>query len=396
MSIRLASRNTSRASETSLKSGPQLGMMWKSLLEKLSDWYAPSIAFLIAVAFVPGISGAATSPRWAIAAVSLWFLEWYCLPFVAFCFFAVDFDSAVHWAIVCAAFSWGLRYGRISGEADKHGGGRQTRSGKNVENRHAFDVGKVKQATALYHAIPRVIAAFCCGVAVSGAAAIFQSRGWAWIPQVVSPAGLFLNKNFMGETACLALIAALQYRLWFPALICLPALALSTSRASWLAALIALLCICSIRQLVVLLSLCLPVALAAWYMGFASDASLLQRFEIWHGALQNLHWFGSGAYDYSTVQNREPNLHNDWLQLIYEFGIIGLIPMAVILAAANNRGGLPFVVSLLVIGSFGFPLQMPATAWFSAFIVGHFVGLSFNVGGVALCHRHEARKLRAA
>jgi hypothetical protein len=309
-----------------------------------AKWFAPATAFLISVAFWPGISGAATSPRWAIAAVSLGYLDWRLLPFVAFCFFAVDFDSAVHWAIVCAAFCWGLNEGQGTGSN-----------------------------------IRKVCAATCGGIAISGVIAAFQCYGFEGIPQLAIPGGLFLNKNFMGEAACLALIASLQYRLWLPALICVPALILSTSRASWIGAILSICFILPWRWAAGLLFLAAIMLCAGYLAGVeTSPATLLQRLSLWHDAIQNFHWLGSGAYDYSTIQYREPNLHNDWLQLIYEFGIVGLIPLIVVFMAGGN--GLPFAVALLVIGSFGFPLQMPATAWFAAFMLGHFVGRGHDAG----------------
>lgn len=314
--------------------------------KKSSELYAPCIAFLVSIAFWPGISGAATSPRWAIAAVSLGYLDWKLLPFVAFCFFAVDFDSAVHWAIVCAAFCCGLNEGQ------------GTRSN-----------------------IRKVCAATCGGVGISGVIAIFQYFGWQSISQVASPGGLFLNKNFMGEAACLALIASLQYRLWLPGLICVPALILSTSRASWIATILSLLFLLPWRWGCVLLSTAVILLFIGWQTGvnLSSFSSMDQRLWLWNDALHNLHWFGSGAYDFSTIQYREPNLHNDFLQLVYEFGVISIIPLGVLLFSISERS-MAFVVAITVIASFGFPLQMPATAWFAAFMLGHFVGCGHDEG----------------
>lgn len=335
------------------------------LWSRASELYAPCIAFLVSVAFWPGISGAATSPRWAIAAVSLGYLDWKLLPFVAFCFFAVDFDSAVHWAIVSAAFCWGLSHG--------------------IHETAVGGISRGSEAIAARSSIPKIICAYCIGIGCSGLLAACQEFGFDGIPQVAPPGGLFLNKNFMGEAACLALIASLQYRLWLPALICVPALILSTSRASWIATILSLCCLLPRRWALALLSLAVITLFIGWQSGtnLSGLGTLEQRLWLWNGAAQNLHWFGSGPYDFSTMQYREPNLHNDWLQLIYEFGVIGLIPLIVVFMAGGN--GLPFVVALLVIGSFGFPLQNPATAWFAAFMLGHFVGVGTDASRSPIC-----------
>lgn len=326
-----------------------------------NELYAPLIAFLISVAFWPGISGAAISPRWAIAAVSLGYLDWKLLPFVAFCFFAVDFDSAVHWAIVCAAFCWGYKINEMA-----------------KENSYS----RILYATIGSTTSERAMVAFASGIGISGIIASAQSIGWLnSIPQVAIPGGLFLNKNFMGEAACLALIANLQYRLWLPALICVPALILSTSRASWIATILSLLFLLPWRWAFALLSAAVILLFIGWQTGvnLSSFSSMDQRLWLWNDALHNLHWFGSGAYDFSTIRYREPNLHNDFLQLVYEFGIISILPLGVLLFSISERS-VAFVVAIIVIASFGFPLQMPATAWFAAFMLGHFVGCGTDEG----------------
>lgn len=95
---------------------------------------------------------------------------------------------------------------------------------------------------------------------------------------------------------------------------------------------------------------------------------------MWSDAIEHLKIFGNGTYDALFTFGRASQLHNDWLQLIYELGLFGLIPLAAILAAGWNPQYIPFVAALLVVGSFGFPLQMPATAWFAAFVIGHSLG----------------------
>jgi uncharacterized membrane protein YqaE (UPF0057 family) len=49
--------------------------------------------------------------------------------------------------------------------------------------------------------------------------AIAQWLGFDGVPQLAPPAGLFLNKNYMGEPAALLLLALLALRAWIPALL---------------------------------------------------------------------------------------------------------------------------------------------------------------------------------
>lgn len=316
-------------------------------MQIIKSYAAPATAFAISVAFVPGISGAATSPRWAIAALSLFFLDWRALPFVAVCFAVLDFDAAVHWAIVSAAFCWGLKYDP--------------------------DTSGMERAT-----VKRTVQAFSMGIGISSIAAVLQSAGWSVIPQAIAPAGLFVNKNILGEAACLALIASLTYRQWLASVMVLPALLLTTTRAAWLGASIGLLFILPARWRLSVLAIMPFLVLLIWWLGYLNEATLLQRLSLWQDAVGNLSWLGNGSYDYSTVTYRDPHLHNDWLQLVYELGVVGLIPLAVILAASWNPQAIPFVAALLIIGSFGFPLQMPAAAWFAAFITGYSLGRLFD------------------
>lgn len=283
-------------------------------------------------------------------------MEWWALPFAAFCFYKLDFDIAVHWAIISGALCWGLRQDERS--------------------------------------IKRVTQAFALGVGASGVVALFQLAGWQGIDQLSVPGGLFLGKTFMGECAALALIASIQYRLWWSALICVLPLTLSTNRASYLGAALALWCFLSWRWCFWSLVPLAGALALAWYIGLGDAHSLMQRFEIWSEALHHLTLFGNGSYDFSTVANREPNLHNDWLQFIYELGIVGLIPIVLVgLGAYQN---LPFTLALLVIASFGFPFHMPASAWFAAFIIGHHLGLYRDECRANLRTRHETPNLQRA
>lgn len=312
------------------------------------------------MAFWPGIAGAATSPRWAIAAVSLFWLDWYGILFSSLCFGMLGFDQAVHWAIVSAAFCWGL----------------------NANNK----------------AIRSVVFCFCCGIAISGCIAALQRYGeFDAIQQLVIPGGLFLNKNVLSEASALAFIAAVCARLWPAALICLPALILSTTRAAWIGACVGLFLFLSWRWRIALLLIFCVAAFLVFVNGYSPNlGSLYERFSIWNDALRNMHWFGNGSYDYSTVKNREPNLHNDWLQLVYELGVFGFIPIILVFMAGSHTTAVPFIACLFVIGSFGFPLHNPASAWFAAFFVGHYVGRVLDERRTAICERSFEPRLPIA
>lgn len=321
-------------------------------------WHAPLLAFAISVTFVPWFQGAATSPRWALAALSLYWLEWFTWPFVLYAFWTLSLDQAIHWTILCAALCWGRRSDR--------------------------------------NTVMWTVMAFSTGVAFSAVLAVGQT--W-WqidlIPQIAAPAGLFLNKNVMGEAATLALIAMLSHMLTglnmnanskssnrpttkavfvgLSMILALTALILSREKAAYLALGVGVLLAVPRRWQFWLASfgLCSLLALKLGDFDFRLH-TLEQRVFLWQQAIQQLTWFGNGTYDFATVTTREPNLHNDWLQSVYELGVVGLMVPGVCLIAAY-RGGHVFVGALAALASFSFPLHMPASAWFAAFVIGHYL-----------------------
>jgi O-antigen ligase len=247
------------------------------------------------------------------------------------------FDHAMHWAIICGAFSWGLRVGR-------------------------------REA---------VILSFAAGVALSGIVAGFQDfAGFNGVLQLATPAGLFANKNLLGEAACLALVSLATEKTWredwalrsiLIAILCLT-LVMTGTRSTALALFCVLLVyLPSWARLSALLS-SLPIA---W---FALDhATLNARFTLW--STFRLSWFGNGDW-WWNVTPVDDYMHNDWLQLLHELGVVGLAPLGVVLGCClicRDRSIRSFCVALFAIASFGFPLQMPATGWFAAFMLGTFL-----------------------
>lgn len=308
---------------------------------------AALVAFLMPLAFVPYWAGAANSPRWALASVSLYFTPWLALPFLAFCAYRLGLDNFAHWAILCGALGWGIRT----------------------------------------HDPRSAVFCFCAGIGFNSALAIGQWFGYSGVPALNSPAGLFVNKNTLGEAALLGAAAAAvllpKKSAIVAALICSPAIILTQSRAVWIAALAGLLCLCSLRWRLALVCCCLAGLLGVYLAGFQFDVDTLgQRIMLWRWAVERFTWLGAGDFDWSTVAHREPNAHNDFLQMVYQFGIMALVPLGVLGFAASASRAAPFFAAAAVIATFAFPLENPASAWFIAFISGHFLVAAFAEGGV--------------
>lgn len=311
-------------------------------------WLSRLQAFLVATAFYPWIAGAAVTPRWAVAGLSVYFMTPLALLFCLYCFAVLPVDAAVKWSIVAGAFSFGTKLTNIK----------------------------------------PVVIAFVAGVSISGAIAVYQALGGTLVPQAISPAGLFVNKNYMGEAAVLAVVAMcntwsapLHLMRYIPYRVVLMtggllALALSTSRASWLALFAAALVTVRWTPRRILLVSILAGVLILGMAELGGTASTFQRLELWKAGVQEFRWFGAGA-------PLEP-LHNDFLQTIFELGLGAAVPFGAGLWIAGqnprNPRAVPFLVTVAVIATFGFPLHLPATAWFIAIVAGHLVGSQRHAG----------------
>lgn len=311
-------------------------------------WLAPLTAFLVAIAFVPGWSGAATSPRWAVMAVSAFFIPWFALPLVAFIFWRVGVDLGMHWALLIGAFAWGWR--------------------TDAET------------------LDRVVLAFGAGIVLSAALAVAQwGWGFAGVPQAGAPAGLFVNKNVLAEAAALALVAAAFTGHYVTAALIAPALVVTSARAAALSVAAAFFVTLPREFRFWAFVAALSAALAALAVFDFDFASMKLRLLLWADAVQHLSWLGNGPYDYATLRYREPNLHNEWLQRIYEFGIVGLVPLFILGAGGLSAHRLaPVLVAFGVIACFSFPFAQPAAAWFAAFVCGAVLGRVPVHGGVLL------------
>jgi tetratricopeptide (TPR) repeat protein/O-antigen ligase len=81
-----------------------------------------------------------------------------------------------------------------------------------------------------------------------------------------------------------------------------------------------------------------------------SDESAAQRLDIWRGAWSSWHWFGNGLdsvpvqFGYDLLQSPRfptfstPNLHNTYLNLLYELGLPGLLAILLMIALLMLSG----------------------------------------------------------
>jgi hypothetical protein len=117
--------------------------------------------------------------------------------------------------------------------------------------------------------------------------------------------------------------------------------------------------------------------------------TITERFGVWQDMLPHLTLFGHGLGSFivefplwqshmPVLEYRYENPHNDFLQIVYESGIGGLLLVAVLarqMVRATRSPEWYCLLVFLVEGCFGFPLYEPVTGGLAALCAGRiFIG----------------------
>lgn len=257
---------------------------------------------------------------------------------------------------------------------------------------------------------------------LNSAVVVAQFFGLQWFPQVTPFSGLFFNHNLGSEAAGICMAMLLHRGRWGWALGLLPTLLLG-SRAPISALGFAFLPMLWRRDPFQAIMACLGCQLltvaqwaqpwGAWHdpqtglnQSFVYTVGVA-RFGVWIDLIPHLNLFGHGLGSFlvdfpqyqahsNSVTLRYESPHNDILQILYEFGIGGLVGIAVVAARlwrikpdAAWYGLLVFAIEGLV----GFPLYDPVTGALGAVCAGSLfsrrAALRQPVGVVR--HRIQAR-----
>ncbi len=214
------------------------------------------------------------------------------------------------------------------------------------------------------------------GLGISSFVAIGQWMGLTWpLTTIGIPAGLYLNQSLHGWLLALAVVGLVCNRMWPWALPLIPGLMLSHSRAAL--GLIAIgLFATVIRKPLVVLALLLALAAIVLDTPYIND---IQRVEIWRYAFLILTPFGNGVGSFMELWYHDPKqiwqayfAHNDYIQLVFEYGI-GALPLFaawVWLALQSNDDLWPLHVTCLILACFAFPFYTPITAFIWALACG--------------------------
>ena len=322
------------------------------------------VAFLATIAYYPGASGSGISPKWWVVAlgcaVALAFLR--LRPQVEW------FFGAMFLGYAALSLSWTPEPIVAANELV-----------------HLLVLALAFLVGSALRDLRAVFRGLAVGIGVNGVLALAQWL-WAtmqpgvplvpWFDQVSPdpryPAGLFVNHNFLAETAALALAGSLAYRDWRFTVPSALTLCLVHSRAALLA-LAALGLFRATRAYTFWLGLLLavPAIVLMYYMG-ADNAGVADRLSFWSQVIGGISVTGSGLGSYQVTFYTAEHAHNDLLQMVFELGV-GIVPLcALVWCAVRGSGAECSVLGVaLVLALFSFPLELPTTGFIIALTLGH-------------------------
>lgn len=332
------------------------------------------LAFVVAIAFWPTVPGAALVLRWCGAALGGTVLL---LHLRATNRQKIDIPSPAH-LVGAGLLVWGC-LSLLWGEGTLDGALEILQW--ELVALPAFLVG----ASGL--SLAPAYQGFAVGLGVSLLFCIGQLLGYHPVPQLVGPAGLFVNRNPLGELAALVAIGCVASRLWGYAPLPLLAVGLSGSRLAICAVVVSVVAgAFGVRWRWAILGLVLCLTpIVAYTVGGRSAPALGDRLAIWQDTIEGLTPLGRGIGSYfvayplhsdhmmETNSFRPDHAHNDFLEMAFELGPIGLVLLLAMFAISLGRLEEPEHYVILTLGVLclgAFPLHYPATLFLGALAAG--------------------------
>lgn len=363
----------------------------------MRDVWLAAYSFAIGVAFWPGTAGASISPRWALIGAGVWF---FVRPVEVT---AGHFTMALLLAWSAVTLTWSPF----------------PLDGIDALAQLIFLAGAFWVGSSLTNLRP-IYAGFVLALGVSSVAAIAQAV-WGWdgvFQSTQGAAGLFVNKNTMAEIATLVLIGVMVERMWWAVPLVLPAAFMPLSRGALLALAVAVVVHLRREPLV-----WFTMAMVAGGIGVlvfdleiipAIPNSVYERLSFWSDTVRHLNLMGHGLGSFNglypsfatadTLAVRTDHVHNDYLEWLFELGVIGaaLLAALVVVGFRSNGGAAErcVAIALGVEMLFAFPLHLPCTAFMGALVLGNLCGAGDRVrgrvaaGGGVLPGRHRPQSNR--
>lgn len=246
---------------------------------------------------------------------------------------------------------------------------------------------------------------FCLGSAIKDLKAIFVGLGLGLgVSAVISilqyfsldqdliytsgrySAGLFVNPNVLCEFSAIMLVSFIVFKLWWWIPVALPGLIIIHSRAALLSLFVCLLIWLwrfKLISVMIILSGFAFIGFTSNYLNFKST-SIIERFDMWMDTIRGLSFFGHGvgsfelmfpkyAVNIDIAQHTLRHAHNDWLQLVFEFGIMALVPVVLFfqILRIKNDNQKYILYSIGIISLFSYPLHVPAIMFIGFLVAGN-------------------------
>lgn len=319
------------------------------------------LGIALAVCFVPGYTGATIPSQWALLSCvlpfSLWrkaeigAAHWLGLMFVVWAILSTAWATNYHTSVfgLWIVSIWGL----------------------------SFWLGSSLQSLA------QLWKGLAIGLSISSIVAMAQALGFH--PVEIAEAGRFpgllFNTTVQGATIALVLIALVSHRLWWYTPLLWVGLALSQSKGAALVLAAAL--IARFTHWLFALALLVAGALAFTFLLDSADS---QRLQIWGYAIRGLSLLGWGPDSFSDIYFSwyDPGLakrwlmhaefvHNDYLQLWFEYGLGALAIFALfgLALAETENADWPVAFGFAILATFYFPLYLPIPAFIGCVVAGH-------------------------
>lgn len=174
------------------------------------------------------------------------------------------------------------------------------------------------------------------GMGINSLVILGQLAGFHPVFEAEVPAGLFGNRDLSAEAALLVAIPLVAQSRWKMLPLVLPSLLLPQSRAVLFVG-AGLILLAGWRRIPIWAMIGIVAAILAVFIGVTALKHIhsdLSRLALWSDTWRGVTWIGHGAgqfysafpaTNWSFTGSRPEHAHNDWLEILYEYGPLGLV-----------------------------------------------------------------------
>lgn len=303
-----------------------------------------ALGLATSLAYIPGVTGNALPTGWALLSLTLPLTLWIKADMTPFHWAGVAFLAYATFSTLWSPEPWDSAF----------------RLWQFAIMALAFRLGSTNlHLTPLWKGL-------AIGVGISSGISMLQYFGCTIVPTTTPYAGLYYNGVVSGAITAMVIVTLAASNLRYWAIPLFPGLLLSGSRGALAAAFFGLL-LCFHRRAWIAI---IPI-FGAFAITYHLGPSDIQRFTAWFAAWQHLEFWGNGAGSFLSLLMQTPYglqhpefVHNDYLQLVFEFGIgtLLLTPLAIPYARFDHQA-FPIFGTFFLLAMVAMPLHIPVAAF---------------------------------